>query len=110
VVPSVGRQFTPQTKKNKAKALKIHGRTGQPAGAATSDPGSLGNAPAMRGRAAVIEDFAEDFVCRDGHDIINYYVILSDDTTYDCGFLRFAEEWMKLADEAELLAWRVPPK
>jgi hypothetical protein len=25
-------------------------------------------------------------------------------------WLRFAEEWMKLADEAELSAWRAPPK
>jgi hypothetical protein len=25
-------------------------------------------------------------------------------------WLKFAEEWLKLADEAELSAWRAPPK
>jgi hypothetical protein len=25
-------------------------------------------------------------------------------------WLKFAEEWVKLADEAELSAWRAPPK
>jgi hypothetical protein len=32
------------------------------------------------------------------------------DAVSKASWLRFAEEWMKLADEAELSAWRAPPK
>jgi hypothetical protein len=32
------------------------------------------------------------------------------DEVSKASWLRFAEEWMKLADEAELLTWRAPPK
>jgi hypothetical protein len=32
------------------------------------------------------------------------------DEVSKASWLRFAEEWTKLADEAELSAWRAPPK
>jgi hypothetical protein len=32
------------------------------------------------------------------------------DAVSKASWFRFAEEWTKLADEAELSAWRAPPK
>jgi hypothetical protein len=32
------------------------------------------------------------------------------DAVSKASWLKFAEEWTKLADEAELSAWRAPPK
>jgi hypothetical protein len=91
-----------------ASLVRIENRIGSPP--ATGWPPEAQGLPGHRivGMIADMENLPTDYrlsaeQCRRRADA-------AVNTVSKASWLRFAEEWMKLPDEAELSAWRAPPK